>query len=89
MIKYIDQNKECRDLNVGMVADYFGVSISNLSHGFKMQTNYKISDHILNKKFEYAGDLLKKTDYKIQEVSYMLGYTQTSNFIENLGNIME
>lgn len=79
--KYIDENIQCSEMNVNKVADYFEMSVSNLSHRFKMHTNQKISDYITEKRFEYAGMLLKNTDYLVSDISAMLGYTQTSNFI--------
>lgn len=80
VIAFIDENSQSCDLSVSMVADYFNMSISNLSHQFKLQTNRKISDYITDKKFEYAGELLRNTDYQVQEIAEMLGYTQTTNF---------
>jgi len=80
-MEYVDDNKASSEMNVSMVADYFGMSVSNLSHRFKLYTNQKISDYITEKRFEYVGELLINTDYRISDISAMLGYTQTSNFI--------
>lgn len=82
VIKFIDENHTCSDLCVSMVADHFGVSISNLSHQFKAQTSCTISDYIREKKFEYAGELLRDTDYSVQMVGTIIGYNQTANFIQ-------
>ena len=65
-----------------MVADHFGVSISNLSHQFKAQTCCTISDYIREKKFEYAGELLRETEYSVQTIGTIIGYNQTANFIQ-------
>lgn len=79
---YIDENRTCSELCVSMVADHFEMSISNLSHQFKAQTCCTISDYIREKKFEYAGELLKQTDYSVQTIGTIIGYNQTANFIQ-------
>lgn len=81
VLDYIEENKKSAELSVSTVADFFGMSMSNLSHRFKLYTNQKISDYITEKRFEYAVELLEKTDYRISEIGEMLGYTQTSSFI--------
>ena len=80
VLAFIDENSKSCDLSVSIVADYFNMSISNLSHQFKMQTNRKISDYINDKKFEYAAELLLRTDYRVSEIAEMLGYAQSTNF---------
>jgi len=80
-IAYIDQNVQNRNLNVSMVADKFQMSISNLSHQFKALTNRNISEYITKGKLEYIRDLLLNTDYSVQKIADMLGYSQTASFI--------
>ena len=78
---YIDQNYTNRDLYVGSVAEYFGMSTSNLSHKFKTQTGITISEYIIQVKLEYAKELLREEDLSVEEISDMLGYTHPSSFI--------
>ena len=80
VIAFIDENSKSCDLSVSIVADYFNMSISNLSHQFKLQTNQRISDYINDQKFKYAGELLQKSDYRVLEIAEMLGYTQAGSF---------
>lgn len=80
VLAFLDKNCRSSDLSVGVVADYFDMSVSNLSHQFRQQTGQKISDYIMEKKLEYAKELLENSDYRIQDIAEMLGYTQTSNF---------
>lgn len=77
---FIECNIEDRDLSVGMVADHFHMSISNISHQFKALTNQNISDYIVGKKFGFASELLLKTDYNIQQIAEMLGYNRSNSF---------
>ena len=86
VIDYIEENRKSGDLNAGAVAEHFHMSVSNLSHQFRQQTNYRISDYINEKKFEYAAELLKGTSYRIADIAGMLGYMQTSSFIRQFRN---
>lgn len=78
---FIDENSRSCDLSVSMISDYFDMSISNLSHRFKAQTNRTISDYVTEKKFGYAGELLLTTDYSVQKIASMTGYSQPASFI--------
>ena len=69
VIAYINQNRNNRDLNASMVADYFHISASNLSHQIKAATGRNVSDYIAERKMIYAQELLRETDRSIQELS--------------------
>ncbi len=78
---YIDENRKSSDLCVSMVADYFNMSVSNMSHRFKKQTGRTISDYITEKKFGYVCELLSETDYSIKEIASRAGYSHPVSFI--------
>lgn len=78
---YIDENITNYELSVSMLADYFNISISNLSHQFKTQRNCTISSYITEKRFAYAGKLLLETDYTVNVIAELLGYSQARSFI--------
>ena len=78
---YIDENITDYELSVSMLADYFNISISNLSHQFKAQKNCTISSYITEKRFAYAGKLLLETDYTVNVIAELLGYSQARSFI--------
>jgi len=78
---YIDENITNYELSVSMLADYFNISISNLSHQFKAQMNCTISSYITEKRFEYASELLLGTDYTVNTIAELLGYSQARSFI--------
>lgn len=81
VITFIDRNSQNPDITVGMVADTFHMSISNLSHQFKALTDRNISDYIAEKKLGYMRELILETDYSVQKIAQMGGYTQTASFI--------
>ena len=81
VLAFIDENSRSCDLSVSMIAYYFDISISNLSHQFKAQVNRTISDYIAEKKFAYAQELLLTTDYSVQKIASMTGYSQPASFI--------
>ena len=85
VIEYIDANVDSPDLSVSAVADYFDISISNLSHQFKAQMGCTISAYITEKKFAYARELLLRTDNSVSMIAEMLGYSQARSFIRKFG----
>lgn len=81
IFRFISENRESPDLCVKMVASQFNLSISNLSHRVKKATGRNVSDYITEMRMEYAHELLKNTDYNIQTIASMVGYTQASSFV--------
>lgn len=82
------KTRESPGLCVKMVASQFDLSISNLSHRVKKATGRNVSDYITEMRMEYAHELLKDTDYNIQTIASMVGYTQASSLSANLKNII-
>lgn len=80
VIAFIEESSTIFDFSISMIADHFNTSVSNLSHQFKDQTNRTLSDYITEKKFAYAGKLLRESEYSIQEIAAMTGYSQTGSF---------
>lgn len=81
IFRFIRENRENPDLCVKMVASKFKLSISNLSHRVKKATGRNVSDYITEIRMEYAHELLRDTDYNIQTIASMVGYTQASSFV--------
>ena len=81
IFQFIRENRESPDLCVKMVASKFDLSISNLSHRVKKTTGRNVSDYITEIRMEYAHELLKDTEYNIQTIASMVGYTQASSFV--------
>ena len=81
VLGFIEENSRASELNVNMVAEHFKISVSLLSQKFKKQVNSNISDYITEKKFAYACELLKETDYSVKEITFMTGYSHPVSFI--------
>lgn len=87
VVEFIDNNNAICDLTVSVVADYFDISISNLSHQFKAQMDCTISEYVTEKKFAYACTLLAETDFSVQQIAEKVGYSQTNSFIRKFRQI--
>lgn len=87
VIVYINEHQSDRELNVGKLADVFGVESSNLSHQFKNATGYAISDYINAKKLAVACDWLNTSRMTVSVISERLGYAHPSSFIRTLKKI--
>lgn len=81
VIAFIDENSDEKELSASMVANHFNMSLSNLGHQFKANTDRKLSEYITEKKFMYSCRLLKETNYSIAVIAEMIGYSQTHSFI--------
>ena len=79
--EYIDKNYDSVELFAFSVAEHFNISVSNLSHQFKLQTGINISDYITNVKLEYAKELLIDNKLSIEEIARKTGYHHSSSFI--------
>lgn len=87
IIAFIDANITAYELSVGMVADHFHISISNLSHQFKAKMDRTVSNYITEKKFAYASKLLLETDESVSSVAEKMGYSQATSFIRKFKQI--
>ena len=53
---------------------------SKLRKGFKQEFGLTIVDYITQKRLDYASDMLKNTDWQVQEIAYKAGYKDISTF---------
>lgn len=88
VLAYIDGHWRDSELCVSSVADAFSLSLSNLSHRFKMQTGRNISAYISEKKMIYAKELLATTSMTLSEISEKVGYKQTTSFIRKFKQLV-
>lgn len=56
------------------------LSSSRLSHLFKTQTGLSLSDFLANERLEKAADLLRKTEMRVKEITFSIGYCQEPSF---------
>lgn len=62
------------------IADALDLNPVYLSSLFRTETGYTVTDYILNEKINEARSLLESSDYKISEISDMLGFSGMSYF---------
>ena len=79
--KLIEDNFYDYNFTVQSIAEYFHISLSNLSHFFKDNNGVNVSDFINNKRIDYAKHLLCTTDKDIRTIVLDVGYLNSSSFI--------
>lgn len=78
-IAYIRENYH-KDLNLAVVANYISLNYSYFSHMFKEYIGQNFVDYLKMVRVESAKRLLKETDFKILEISEMVGYKNPKQF---------
>lgn len=74
------KNHCCDDITLNDVANYVYLSPDYLSRLFKKYTNENFMDIIVKERIEKAIELLQNENYKIYEISQMVGYKTTKYF---------
>ncbi len=62
------------------VAMRFGMSLRNLTRRFKLATGESVLSYLHRYRIEIAKELLKTTNFTIQEIAYQVGYEDISFF---------
>jgi two-component system, response regulator YesN len=78
-IEYVRSNYH-KDLNLAVVSNYISLNYSYFSHMFKEFTGQNFVDYLKMVRIEEARKLLKETDYKVFEISEMVGYKNPKQF---------
>jgi AraC-type DNA-binding domain-containing proteins len=78
---YIRENYCDKNFSTYLMADNFGISVSNLSHFFKARTGTSITDFVNELRMEEAKRLLRETKLPVQAIVERLGYLSVSSFI--------
>ena len=78
-IAYIRENYH-KDLNLAVVANYISLNYSYFSHMFKEYIGQNFVDYLKMVRVESAKKLLQETDFKILEISEMVGYKNPKQF---------
>ncbi len=78
--KFIKDNCFDANFSIAILADEFFISVAYMSFLFKKQFNKNFSDYLWNLRYEKAIQLLAETEYSIDEISQMVGYTKASSF---------
>jgi two-component system response regulator YesN len=78
-IEYIRENYH-KDLNLAVVSNYISLNYSYFSHMFKEFTGQNFVDYLKMVRIEAARGLLRESDYKVFEISEMVGYKNPKQF---------
>ncbi len=79
MLSFLDENfLEFKNLN--RLADKLGYSSSHLSHVFTSAMQKSPTAYVLNKKFEYAAQLLQENNVSPTEIASLIGYESIHSF---------
>lgn len=73
---------------VSEIAEYFHINADYLSHLFSTCENKTIKQYILEEKINRSKNLLKYSNYKIQEIGFYLGFSSQSHFTKVFKNIV-
>ena len=77
---YIEANFNNKNLSLAMVADHLNTSVYVVTRLFKETTGKNFKEYVLDKRMEYAKELLKSTPTKIAEISGMAGFESAEYF---------
>ena len=67
-------------LTLNHISEKFFISTSHLSHAFKKETGLAPMQYIMQRRIGEAQSLLVETSLPIQEIEYMLGFTDSAHF---------
>lgn len=78
--EYIYNNMSNSSLSLKSIADEFGFSPSYFSTIFKECMNINFSSYVEQLRMEYAKELILSKKYKIEEIAFKCGYSNTDSF---------
>lgn len=77
------ENNYFKDINMAVVSNYVSLNYSYFSSLFNRIIKMNFSDYLNYVRVEKSKMLLKNVDYKIHEVSEMVGYKNSKHFTKN------
>lgn len=87
-INYIENNYY-KKLSVSMLSSFVGVERTHLYRIFKAETNQSINSYIRNFRISKAKDSLLFSDYSIEEIAALTGFSDTASFSKAFKNVVE
>lgn len=78
MVKYISEHYDT--VTLSDIAAKFSYHPNYISSLLREKTGKKFSEILLEQRMERAASLLKATELSVEEIAYMLGYSNSSNF---------
>lgn len=80
IIDIIEKDYTNPDMSLTSLAENFDITPQYLSAIFKEKTGKNLSDYILNLRLTKAKELLLSTDFSVNKIAKMIGYTEVSGF---------
>lgn len=85
---YLENQFTNSELTIGMVAERFAISGSNLSHYYKSRTGTSVSEKLQEIRITTAVKLLTNTDFSITAIATQCGYAQPATFMRVFKKVM-
>lgn len=79
-LRYISEHYNDPDISVSTIAGSLELSESHLSHIFKKETSYTVSNYLTNYRIHKAINLLRDCRAKVYEVAEKVGYRDVTYF---------
>lgn len=80
LLNYIEENFNNKNLSLSVVADHLNTSVYVATRLFKETTGKNFKEYVMDRRMEYAGELLKSTSCKVAEVACMAGFENAEYF---------
>lgn len=80
LLAYIEENFNNKSLSLAAVADHLNTSVYVATRLCKETTGKNFKEYVMDKRMEYAADLLKSTSHKVAEISGMAGFENAEYF---------
>lgn len=80
LLTYTEDNFNNKNLSLSAVADHLNTSVYVATRLFKEATGKNFKEYVMDKRMEYAAQLLKSTSHKVTEISGMAGFENPEYF---------
>lgn len=80
LVEYVDQNFY-KDISIQSLSREFVINPNYISQLFRKNTGMTFTDYVTRLRIDYSSELLKKTNFSIDEVAGKCGYTDYFYFI--------
>ncbi|MUG48248.1 helix-turn-helix domain-containing protein [Paenibacillus woosongensis] len=71
-----------------LMADHFGMSVSNFSHHFKKEMGQNFKEYIDRLRIQRSIQLLRESEGTLEGIAAQVGFTNTSSFIRSFKKIV-
>ena len=80
VVKILETVKASPSVTIPDLASHLGLSNSRLGHVFKNGTGVALAVFLEQRRMERASELLRSTETRIKEITYLVGYLHESSF---------